>query len=586
MSNLHIIFTPGNPICLRSQPCDVSIVQGDASQRQDYELTNFTESRTVVTLPDDYVLNIIEVTLDGKPLSQIGNLTIDGFRTDLTSAFIGFNRSIDKSTTVEISYDYVEPDTSVNDDIQITTDASGIVPSSDTLNNGSVDIRPTFDEAGVYELSVTNLDDSSIPSANQQFEVIKDILILESSDGSLTVASTLNGLDTRVNHIDGFQPLRPSELNNPEYLMVGSEGHQGALDSAKDPESNNPFVTAEAVIDVLEALGEAVDTKDDLRNVDINNIDDKEMRLVKSTGSIYFFDGDSQKGDNGSTVLKPDDLSSSQNGRWERAHQESDSHSNLNDLSDDDHTHYLNSERHANEDHSDLPSTINSGQQSSKPNSSESNRYYYSTDKDKLERDSGSGWETLINFNFVPTSDQKDALAGTSGSPSSTNKYITEDTIGSSEGVAELDSDAEVPMSQLKGGENDGLATLDSSGLVESDQVSDPYKKHFVEDSSMTQVQSGFSNTSYTAVDLSGDVDSNTSVVKLQVINQGGSATEFRFRRSGTSLDGPNRINLASNGSPADSQMIEVPINGTGKTDFKVDSNSVDVYLVGYYTTT
>jgi hypothetical protein len=48
-----------------------------------------------------------------------------------------------------------------------------------------------------------------------------------------------------------------------------------------------------------------------------------------------------------------------------------------------------------------------------------------------------------------PTTDQKNALTGSHGTPSASNLYLTEDGIGVANGVAELDSGGKVPVAQL-----------------------------------------------------------------------------------------------------------------------------------------
>ncbi len=48
-----------------------------------------------------------------------------------------------------------------------------------------------------------------------------------------------------------------------------------------------------------------------------------------------------------------------------------------------------------------------------------------------------------------PTSDQKAALTGSHGTPSASNKYLTEDGLGVASGIAELDSGGKVPIAQI-----------------------------------------------------------------------------------------------------------------------------------------
>lgn len=598
MSQLFILTQTNNGIAVQDNAKDVAIVQGNRSTIQDGSVSPSPDGETrEFVLGNDFVLSLKELKFDGNKVRP-SNINFDPSKFNLLEGRFAFSEVPDVNT-IEVTYDYVNIDQvndtiSLDSNISFTNQTNQSNPTQLNLVNGEKILSISFDETDNNAiLSADNVTDSSVTSGSTTFIVLNRFFDLKSVDNSIETTFLRSGINLSVRKIDNFPTARAKKEDkltnsgntNIDSLLVGyNKTTQRALDNATDPSDSNPFVTATAVIDVLEALGNAVDTKEDLRDVDINNVQDKEMRLVKNLGSIFFYDADSSKGDDNKTVLKPNDLSSNQNGRWELANKRSNSHSNLNDLNSDDHNQYLNSTRHSNEDHRGLQGVIFSGPKNSRPNSQKEDIYYYATDDETLDRDTGSGWETLIDFNNTPTSNEKDALSGSSGSPSSTNPYLTEDEKGNANGVAELDSDSEVSMSQLKGGENDGVATLDGSGNVESSQLSDTQKKHFVEDPTYTQISSGFSSTSYSTVDVTSETSSSATSIKIQVINKGGSATQFNFRKSGTSIDGPNRVNLASNGSVGDSQMVNAPLNGSGEAEFKVDGNSVDVYIVGYHT--
>lgn len=108
---------------------------------------------------------------------------------------------------------------------------------------------------------------------------------------------------------------------------------------------------------------------------------------------------------------------------------------------------------------------IQVGPDANKPAPGTADRYYLATDTKKLYRDTGTAWEIALSLNHGdltgisatqhhsnandPSTDEKAALAGKTGTPSATNKYETEAGRGVANGLATLDPGALIPLAQI-----------------------------------------------------------------------------------------------------------------------------------------
>ncbi|HHT9120341.1 MAG TPA: hypothetical protein ACFYD3_07350, partial [Candidatus Hypogeohydataceae bacterium YC41] len=143
------------------------------------------------------------------------------------------------------------------------------------------------------------------------------------------------------------------------------------------------------------------------------------------------------------------------------------------------------------------------GLDASKPVAGTIDRYYLATDTKKIYRDTGTAWEIVVSLNHSdlagitatqhhsnvndPTSAEKAALAGTSGSPSATNKVVTDadprntnartptahkttHTTGGTDALAPSDIGAEAIANKNT---LNGYAGLDVSGKLAGSQI--PY---------------------------------------------------------------------------------------------------------------
>lgn len=129
-------------------------------------------------------------------------------------------------------------------------------------------------------------------------------------------------------------------------------------------------------------------------------------------------------------------------------------------------------------------------------------------------------------FKHFITEDQKDALGGTSGTPSNTNKYVTADDVSATAAASKIvrsGAGSKIVEGYLQ--MTDAQATLLTGG-------NNANTLHRHREFSTASVFSGTAPTSYTDLDLSGTIGANQRVVMLAVTITG-SPAYIAFRRNG-----------------------------------------------------
>lgn len=193
----------------------------------------------------------------------------------------------------------------------------------------------------------------------------------------------------------------------------------------------------------------------------------------------------------------------------------------------------------------------------------------------------------------LPSSDQKDALAGTSGTPDSSNKYVTNDDVSDVAVSGKVVRASGTALPALDGSSITGIATANITGALTDNSDADSLHTHDsigIQFVNTVLLDDNTLATSYTDIDASATVGSNTAMLMLKIESDaadGGFRMSVRPNGDANDYSDGNAVGAGASGGDVDSNnamILFVKTDSSGIFEYKASTaNDGIITLIAYW---